>query len=97
MAVLGSPRALLRRRCRCALGRRDQLPSDKRPPLRARQTRHFTQKRRSLYTGNEAATRTLIPRRFSRGDVARASAVVVVVVVAGVIVAEVGEVVVVGE
>eukprot|EP00959_Pyramimonas_sp_CCMP1952_P243085 5081413-Pyramimonas_sp.AAC.1 len=62
MAVLGSPRVLPCRRCLFTLGRRGQLPPGKRPPLRARQTRHLTQKRRSLYIGNEAATRTLIPR-----------------------------------
>eukprot|EP00959_Pyramimonas_sp_CCMP1952_P096667 2020687-Pyramimonas_sp.AAC.1 len=66
MAVLGSPRVLLCRRRRFTLGRRGQLPSDRRPPLHARQTRHFTQKRCSLHTGNEAATRTPIPRRLSR-------------------------------
>eukprot|EP00959_Pyramimonas_sp_CCMP1952_P438815 9186915-Pyramimonas_sp.AAC.1 len=69
MAVLGSPRVLLCRRCRFTPGRRGQLPSGERPPLRARQTRHFTRKRCSLYTGHEAATRTLIPRRLGRGDV----------------------------
>eukprot|EP00959_Pyramimonas_sp_CCMP1952_P448432 9389714-Pyramimonas_sp.AAC.1 len=62
MAVLGSPRVLLRRRRRFTLGRGDQLPSDKRPLLHARQTRLFTQKGCSLHTGNEAATRTLFPR-----------------------------------
>eukprot|EP00959_Pyramimonas_sp_CCMP1952_P130958 2738321-Pyramimonas_sp.AAC.1 len=74
MAVLGSPRVLLRRRWRFTLGRRDQLPSDKRPPLHARQTRSFTQKRCSLHTGNEAATGTLFPRRLSRGDVVHETA-----------------------
>eukprot|EP00959_Pyramimonas_sp_CCMP1952_P341350 7150893-Pyramimonas_sp.AAC.1 len=69
MAVLGSPRVLLRRRWRFTLGRGDMLPSDKRLALQARQTRPFTQKRCSLHTGNEAATRTLFPRWLNRGDV----------------------------
>eukprot|EP00959_Pyramimonas_sp_CCMP1952_P056372 1177248-Pyramimonas_sp.AAC.1 len=66
MAVLGSPRVLLYRRCRFTLGRGGQVPSDKPPPLRARQTRPFTQRRCPLLTGNEAATRTLFPRWLSR-------------------------------
>eukprot|EP00959_Pyramimonas_sp_CCMP1952_P133429 2790129-Pyramimonas_sp.AAC.1 len=66
MAVLGSPRVLLHRRCRFALGRGGQLPSDKRPPLHARQTCPVTQERCPLHAGNEAATRTLFPRWLSR-------------------------------
>eukprot|EP00959_Pyramimonas_sp_CCMP1952_P170871 3570648-Pyramimonas_sp.AAC.1 len=74
MAVLGTPRVLLHRRCRFTLGCRDQLPSDKRPLLYARQTRPFTQKRCPLHTGNQAATRTLFPRWLSRGDVVHETA-----------------------
>eukprot|EP00959_Pyramimonas_sp_CCMP1952_P357159 7478607-Pyramimonas_sp.AAC.1 len=74
MALLGSPRVPLRRCCRFALGRRGQLPSDERPPLRARQTRPFAQKRCPLHTGNEAATRALTPRWLSRGDVVHETA-----------------------
>eukprot|EP00959_Pyramimonas_sp_CCMP1952_P399567 8371872-Pyramimonas_sp.AAC.1 len=69
MAVLGSPRALLYRRRRFAVGRRGQLPSDKRLALRARQTRPFSQTRCPLHTGSEAATRTLFPTWMGRGDV----------------------------